>query len=91
MHVWPDAAALLAGFVALLIRVSNSAGPRSKRSVAADTAGTLALGYAAFRLVLGVDSDNVDLAFGAAVICGAVGWETVKRYLSRWADKRVEK
>jgi hypothetical protein len=89
LHIWPDLAALAAGSVALLIRTSNSDGPRSWRVVLADAAGTIALGYALYRLAIG-SLDNADIAFGLAVLGGAMGWEWVRRLFGAWAMSRVK-
>ncbi len=88
LHVWPDVAALVAGVLAVIIRTSNSDGPRSWRVVLADAGATMALGYAGYRGAIGLDLD-ADLAFLIAVLGAAMGWEFVRRIFGAWANKRV--
>lgn len=88
LHHWPDIAALAAGGLAVVIRTSNSDGPRRWKVVVADASGTLALGYAVYRGAIGVDL-NPNLAFVIAVLAAAMGWEWVRRKFGAWASKRA--
>lgn len=90
MQAWPDVAALVAGLLALTIRVSNSDGPRSWRVVAADAAGTLAIGYAAYRGAMGVLEDNHNVAFCLAVLTASMGWEWIRRKFGAWAGTKLK-
>lgn len=89
LRAWPDLGALAAAILALVIRTSNSDGPRSWRVVISDGFGTLALGYALYRLLLGL-TNVPDVAFGFAVLGGAMGWEWVRRRFGAWASKRTK-
>jgi len=78
MQLYPEVAALLAGVLAAIIRATAVEGPRRWRAVLGDALGTMALGWLVYRGVLGLGGIP-DLAFGAAGMAGAVGWEVVRR------------
>ena len=84
---WPDIAALLAGGLGVIIRVSTTDGPRPVRVVLADTAVTLAIGWLVFRGAIGAGV-SADLAFGLAGFTGAMGWEWARRRFMAAASKR---
>lgn len=88
MHLWPDAAALVAGAVALIIRASNTGEHRKWRAVVADATGTVALGYSVYVGVESVTSIE-GVAFASAVFAGACGWEWVRRRFATWANSKV--
>jgi len=66
------------GVLAAIIRATATEGPRRWRAVLGEALGTLALCWLVYRSVLGLGG-SPDLAFSAAGLAGAMGWEVVRR------------
>jgi hypothetical protein len=78
MSLYPEAAAIVAGVLAALIRATTAEGRRPWRAVFADGLGTIAIGWLAFHMALGAGA-GPNLAFGISGLVGALGWEWVRR------------